>query len=276
MSTSAARAEKDGWEARARVGVVVPHADVGPESEFQAIAPEDVFIHGSRVHFGAMRAGGEMDPKIPHDPVRAFVEPPLIDDAVELLAASPLDVIALGFTSSAYVLGASGEQELFSRLARYTRGIPLTGTTEAAVKGFTALGAGSVAIVNPPWFDDELSGLGASYFTERGFKVVHHGPCGLPSNQKLITPEALSDWIRTTVAEHRPDAVLVAGNGIRAVGVINALEKDLDFSILTANQVLFWHALHLAGAGDVAREIAGYGRLFDVAPGDVVPGGGTA
>ncbi|MDN3265563.1 maleate cis-trans isomerase [Streptomyces sp. CSDS2] len=263
---STIRAQKDGWEARARVGVVVPHADVGPESEFQAMAPEDVFVHGSRVHFGAMRAGGEMDPKIPHDPVRAFVEPPHIDDAVELLAASPLDVIALGFTSSAYVLGASGEKELFARLERRTRGLPLTGTTTAAVAGFTALGARRIALVNPPWFDDRLSGLGADYFAEQGFEVVHHGPCGLPSDQKLITPEALSEWVRATVARHRPEAVLVAGNGIRAVGVIDALERELDFPVLTANQVLFWHALHLAGAPDVAGGITGYGRLFGTRP----------
>ncbi|MFG2960720.1 maleate cis-trans isomerase [Streptomyces sp. NPDC048291] len=263
---STIRAQKDGWEARARIGVVVPHADVGPESEFRAIAPEDVFVHGSRVHFGAMRAGGEMDPKIPHDPVRAFVEPPHIDDAVELLAAAPLDVIALGFTSSAYVLGAAGEKDLFARLARVTRGLPLTGTTTAAVAGFTALGTGRIALVNPPWFDDRLSGLGADYFTEQGFDVVHHGPCGLPSNQKLITPGALSEWIRTTVAGHQPDAVLVAGNGIRAVGVVDALEQELGFAVLTANQVLFWHALHLAGAAGEAHGITGYGRLFAAEP----------
>ena len=101
---------------------------------------------------------------------------------------------------------------------------------------------------------------------ELGFEVVHHSPCGLPSNQKLITPEALSAWIRTTVADHRPDAVLVAGNGIRAVGVINALEEELGFSVLTANQVLFWHALHLAGAEEAARGITGYGRLFGTRP----------
>ncbi|MEV7145781.1 maleate cis-trans isomerase [Streptomyces sp. NPDC093084] len=264
--TGTSRARQDGWQARARIGVVVPHADVGPESELQAIAPEDVFVHGSRVHFGAMRAGGEMDPKIPHDPVRAFVEPPHIDDAVELLAAAPLDAIALGFTSSAYVLGAAGEKDLFARLARVTRGLPLTGTTTAAVAGFTALGARRIALVNPPWFDDRLSGLGAGYFGEQGFDVVHHAPCGLPSNQKLITPEALSDWIRSTVAGYRPDAVLVAGNGIRAVGVIDALERELDFAVLTANQVLFWHALHLAGAGTAARGITGYGRLFAADP----------
>ncbi|MFD1146936.1 maleate cis-trans isomerase family protein [Saccharothrix hoggarensis] len=256
----------DGWAARARIGVVVPHADVGPESELQALAPRGVVIHGSRVHFGAMRAGGEMDRKIPHAPVRAFVEPPHVDTAVELLAAAPLDVIALGFTSSAYVLGAAGEKDLFDRLSGHTRGLPITGTTRAAVAGFAALGARRVAIVNPPWFDDELSDLGADYFGEHGFEVVQHGPCGLPSNQKLITPEALTDWVRTTVAKAEPDAVLVAGNGIRAVGVIDALERDCGFAVLTANQVLLWHALHLAGATDVLPEITTYGRLFAVAP----------
>ncbi|QKW05258.1 maleate cis-trans isomerase [Streptomyces sp. NA04227] len=263
---STAQSMQDGWAARARIGVVVPHADVGPESEFQAMAPHDVFIHGSRVHFGAMRAGGEMDPKIPHDPVRAFVEPPHIDQAVELLAAAPLDAIALGFTSSAYILGAAGEKELFARLSQHTRGLPLTGTTTAAVAALTALDAQRLALVNPPWFDDALSGLGADYFTQQGVTVAHHGPCGLPSNQKLITPEALSEWIRTTVAGHKPDAVLVAGNGIRAVGTINALEEELGFTILTANQVLLWHALHLAGAGEIARHITDYGRVFTHSP----------
>lgn len=260
------QAREDGWGAVARVGVVVPHADVGPESELQAMAPRDVFIHGSRVHFGAMRPGGEMDPKIPHDPVRAFIDPPFIDDAVELLAASPLDSIALGFTSSAYVLGADGEQKLFERLTERTRGIPLTGTTHAAAAGFHALGAERIALVNPPWFDDELSALGASYFGERGFDVVHHAPCGLPSNQKLITPEALVKWIETAVAPQQPQAVLVAGNGIRAVGTIAGLEERLGFPVLTANQVLFWHALHAAGGSEAAARITDYGALFGVLP----------
>jgi maleate isomerase len=263
--TNSPRAQ-DGWRARARIGVVVPHADVGPESELQAMAPHDVFVHGSRVHFGAIRAGGEMDPKIPHNPVKSFAEPPHLDNAVELLAAAPLDVVALGFTSSAYVLGASGEDALYERLGRPARNLPITGTTKAAIAGFTALGANRVAIVNPPWFDDELSGLGAAYFAEHGFTVAHHGPCGLPSSQKLITPEALSAWIRTTVARHDPDAILVAGNGIRAVGVIDGLEREHGFAVLTANQVLLWHALHLAGAADLAKEITEYGRLFTVAP----------
>ncbi|MEV0000266.1 maleate cis-trans isomerase [Streptomyces sp. NPDC050848] len=256
----------DGWDAAIRIGVVVPHADVGPEAELQAMAPASVSIHGSRVHFGAMRAGGEMDEKIPHDPVRAFVEPPFLDHAVEQLAASPLHALTLGFTSSSYVLKAAGERELYERLRPVTRELPITGTTKAARAAFTALGARRIALVNPPWFDDRLSGQGADYFREFGFDVVHHGPCGLPSNQKAITPQNLSEWLRTTVASHKPDAVLVAGNGIRAVGTIKPLEEELGFHVVTANQAIFWHALHLAGATTISEGVTEYGGLFATRP----------
>ena len=74
--------QPDGWDVRTRIGVLTPHADVGPESEIRAMAPESVGVHAARVPFGAMAAGGVMDPTIPLAPVAAFVEPPHIDDAV--------------------------------------------------------------------------------------------------------------------------------------------------------------------------------------------------
>src|SRR4051794_41611661 len=92
----------------------------GPESEMQAVAPPVVRIHAAKVPFGGIRSGGGMDPTIPLEPVRRFAEPPELDDAAELLAAAPLDVIAYGFTSSAYVLGAHGEAEMARRLGRRT------------------------------------------------------------------------------------------------------------------------------------------------------------
>src|SRR3712207_8365659 len=51
----------DGWEATVRIGVLTPHADVGPESELQAMAPPGVAIHATRVPFGAMAAGGRSE-----------------------------------------------------------------------------------------------------------------------------------------------------------------------------------------------------------------------
>ncbi|MCL1049161.1 hypothetical protein L2755_05925 [Shewanella abyssi] len=54
----------DGWSRAIRLGVVVPHADVGPKAELAAMAMDKISIHGNRTFFSAMRGGGEMDEKI--------------------------------------------------------------------------------------------------------------------------------------------------------------------------------------------------------------------
>ena len=88
--------QPDGW-AQTRIGVLTPHADVVPETEFGALAPEGISIHAMRVPFGAYKLGGTMDRTIADDPVRAFAEPPLVDDAAELLGAAPLHAIVYAF-----------------------------------------------------------------------------------------------------------------------------------------------------------------------------------
>jgi maleate isomerase len=89
--------------------------------------------------------------------------------------------------------------------------------------------------------------------------VVHSAPCTLPSDQAKITPADLHGW----VSAHAPtdaDAIVIGGNGFRAVGVIAALEQDLGRPVVTANQALLWAALRVAGADP--GSVNEYGRLF--------------
>jgi maleate isomerase len=254
------RWKRDGWEATVRIGVLTPHADVGPESELQAMAPPGVAIHATRVPFGAMTAGGSMDSTIPLAPVRAFAEPPHLDNAAELLAAAPLNAIAYGFTSSAYVIGEEGEAQMISRLEQHTRGIPVVAACRSAVEGLRVLGARRIALIDPPWFDTELNGLGRRYYESAGFEVVYSAPCGLPSAQVKITPADLHAWVSEHVSTTNADAIVIGGNGFRAVGAIAALEEDLGRPMLTANQALLWAALWVADADP--GSVSDYGRLF--------------
>jgi maleate isomerase len=253
--------QPDGWEATVRIGVLTPHADVGPESELRAIAPPYVAIHAARVPLGAMGLGGAMDPTIPLAPVRAFAELPYVDDATELLAAAPIGAVAFGFTSSAYVIGADAEAEMISRLQERAHGLPVVTTCAAAVSALRLLRASRMMLVDPPWFDAELNALGRAYYQRAGFDVVSALPCGLPSDQRAITPAALHDWILRH-APDRADAIVIGGNGFRAVGVVAALEDALGRPVLTANQVLLWAALRAAGS-DPAM-VTRYGRIFTV------------
>ena len=251
--------QPDGWSVRARLGVIVPHAAVGTESELAAMAPDDVSIHATRVPLGVMRAGGVMDPTIALEPVRAFADPPLVEEAAELLAAAPLHAIGFGFTSSSYVRGAADDEALRQRLEARTRGIPVAITSVSAVLGARALGATRVALVDPPWFSPELTSLGVDYFFDHGFEVVYAGAAALPSDQRAIHPGQLFEWVRENVPTEA-EAVYIGGNGLRAVGVVQALEEDLRIPVLSANQALLWHLLRLAGT---RVPVSGYGRVFD-------------
>jgi maleate isomerase len=251
--------QPDGW-AQTRIGVLTPQLDVCPEAEFRALAGAAISIHAARVRQKTYDPSEAANRTIASDRVRAFADPPLVDDAAESLAAAPLHAIAYCFTSSSYVRGAADDAALKSRLETCTRGIPVVVTAAAAVAAVSALGIQRLALVSPPWFSAELDQQGARYFESQGFEVVRSGPVGLPSDQQAIRPRELYDWIRTRVPE-RAEAVFIGGNGLRAVGVIKALEEGLKRPVLTANQVAFWQTLVLMGS---TAKIADYGKIFSL------------
>ena len=252
-----ARWQSDGWGSRARIGLITPHNDIVPEGEFQALAPEDVSIHVSRVPLG-WRSGPE-PPLMGLDAVRAFAEPPHVDQAVRLLAAAPLNAIAYGFTSSSYLLGPDGDVALRERLERESGGIPVVIPCQAVLLALRALDINKLALINPPWFSDELSRSGAEYFRKAGVDVVYAASAtDLASNQVSVGPEDVYEWIGRHVPEST-GAVFIGGGGLRAIGAIDALEEVLARSVLSANQVAFWNALRSAGIEEI---ITGYGRIF--------------
>ena len=97
--------------------------------------------------FRSLQAGRSDGPTIADDPVRGFADPPLVDEAAELLASAPLHAIVYAFTSSSYVRGAADDTKLKKRLETRTRGIPVIITCAAAVTALTALGVKRLALI---------------------------------------------------------------------------------------------------------------------------------
>jgi len=248
--------QPDGLGYRARIGLLTPNDDAVPESEFWTMAPEGVSIHVGRVLL--------VD-------ARTFSDPPHPDDATALLAALPMQAIVFAFTTTSYILGADGEQALKARLEKLSNGIAVLFPCRAAVAAFHALGVRRVALIHPPWFADDEQQLGVAYFQNQGFDVVYANQMRLrglsvakPTDplRKFteLYPAELYAFARTQVPA-TAEAVLFAGNGFRAIGMIAALEEDLDRPVLTANQVAFWYALRHAG---VHAPVNGYGRVFSI------------
>lgn len=246
----------------ARIGVITPHLDPVPETEFQAMAPSGVSIHAARVPLGMIGTDGRIIPTIGPEAARAFSEPPAVDEAVSLLTPLEPGAIVYAFTSSSYILGSQKDALLKERLEERGDGIPVVIQTSALVSALHAVSAGSIALMHPPWFTTELDELGASYFANQGFEVLYHAPARLRREYGDALPEQIYDWARSNVPDDA-EALVIGGGGFRAIGVIEALEAALDRPVLSANQASFWYACGFAG---VTEKVPGYGRLFDVHP----------
>jgi maleate isomerase len=238
------RWEADGIGSLARIGILTPDDDPVPESEMRTMAPAGVSIHASRVLWNG-------DPRS-----LSFAEN--ADSATRLLMRLKPRLILYAFTASSYVLREQEDDHLRTRIEQGTGGVKALFTCPAAVEALRLMGARKMTLIHPPWFAGTLNGKGKEYFEGRGFGVVSSTSLSPARVFQEVPPAEVYDW---TVAHTPPesDAVFIGGNGLRAIGTIRALEERLRKPVLTANQVLFWRALHQAG---VRASVTNYGRLF--------------
>jgi maleate isomerase len=230
------------------VGVLTPHVAVGPEEELPLMAPGMVATKVERISSGS--AGPAAD-------LHALTRPPILDDAAEALASGGVDAIVHASTSSAYAIGFDDEVAMVSRLSRRVD-LPVVATCASAVIALRRFGVERLALVHPPWFDDDLNDLGTAYFRSRGLAVVMSASADLSQDPRRIEPADVLDWASSHVPDDA-DGVFIGGNGFRAAGAIEELEAALARPVLESNQVLLWNVIAQTGIG---LEVRGYGQLL--------------
>jgi len=125
-----------------------------------------------------------------------------------------------------------------------------------------------MALLPPPWFADDEQQRVMAYLRNQGCEGAYANQLrlrGVPAAQPPdplrtcteLYPAELYACARTQMPA-TAEAVLLSGNGFRALGVMAALEADRGRPVLTANPVAFWYALRHAG---VRAPVYGYGRV---------------
>jgi len=236
--------QPDGVGSLARIGVLTPDDDPVPESEMWTMATPGLSIHAARVVWN-------------HD-AAAFAQPPQVDNATEQLVRLKPRAIVYAFTSSSYALGAVEDNPLRLRLEQRAGGIPVILTCQAATEALRLLQASRVALIQPPWFSQEVNAKGRDYFRFQGFDVVLCERLTRARPFTEVAPSGLYEWVRANVPR-QAQAVFIGGNGLRAIGTIQALEHNLGKPVLTANQVSLWKAPRLVGSISMPTQ---YGRVF--------------
>ena len=237
------RADGEGME---RIGLLVPSHDFNVEAELWAMAPKGAAIFASRMERGTK-------PFLTH-----ISDSSHADAAIGLLAGLKLRAIMYAYSGTSYATGSAGEDAFRARLVERAKGIPVVLAAAALSDALQALDVQRLAVVHPPWYSEELNDKGKAYFSARGFQVVSCARITPTRQFTEVAAEEVHGWI---VANTPPnaEAVVVAGNGLRAVGAIDALETSLERPVITANQAMLWKSLNVAG---VASHIDQYGRLF--------------
>lgn len=246
--------EPDGWDARLRIGLLVPDGDIGPESEWSAMTPAGVAVNTSRFRFPVAAVEADAD-RIAISPIEYVAAPGPLDEAVKLLNPPWIDIYSLAFTSTSYV---GDDDDLVARLTELAGGRPVVTTGQALLAAVAHFDATSVLLVDPPWFPGELTEMGRQWLERNGVVVARAEAAGLPSGQGNIHPGALHRWLCGAVKGI--DLVLVGGNGFRAVGAVNAVEQDTGVAVVTANTALLWHTLRTVGRS--TDGVTSYGKIF--------------
>ncbi len=256
----------DNWGWRARIGMFIVGSEAVPEAEWWTMVPPGVSVHAARVTAGAPWATWSND----HGTVD------LCDDlahGTEQFAAMRLSAVVIGHSSSSIVGGKGWDEAVVTHLAEILHEDTYVTTNGLdCVDALRISGVSKPFIVFPPWFDGETANAGVQYFNDQGFKPPGHLRWDpglkwrdLPSGDLYANGlglaqdvEALYRQVRAA-CPHDADGVLIAGTGVRCVGIIDTLEQDLGRPVLTANQASLWQCLRQSG---VRAHVTGYGSLL--------------
>ena len=245
-----------GW--RGRIGLVFPN-DSDADDDYVAMVPKGVTAHVSRNE--APTSGNWIERTKTH------FHDGHIEAAARLLQPIHVSSIAYACVSGSFAGGPGYDREIVGLLERIAE-VPATTGITACFAALNSLGVTAISLASPypPYLNDLL----VSVLEAQGVQVqaiewrdvspeVPHGYEAIGMGQADIPPPEI--WYGMGKKANRPsaDAIFIPATSNRTATIIEPLEQDLGKPVITANQVIMWHALRLASIGAV---LTGYGSLF--------------
>jgi maleate cis-trans isomerase len=216
-----------GW--RGRIGLLVPSINTTMETEFWRIAPEGVSVHSARIAGGRHGTpeelrGMESASKLAAADV-AMVEP---------------DVVVYGCTSGSFFEGPEWNDKICQQLSEITKA-PTVTTAGAMAACLKAGGHRKVDVVTPYV---ELTNERLQHFLKlHDINVTRLGTFDMLDmfDHAKVLPEEIYQKVKEIVTP-QSEAVFIACTQLRALEVVDLLERDLGIPVYTAVQASAWQA----------------------------------
>ena len=233
-----------GW--RARIGLLVPSINTTMEPEVWSIVPRGVSVHTARIAGGRHGTpetlrGMEAEAKRAAEPL-SMVEP---------------DVVIYSCTSGSFFEGPAWNQKICDELTAITK-CPTITTAGAMVAALQHGGLKRVDVVTP--YVELTNERLKAFLGAHGIETTRLGTFDMLDmfDHAKIQPEEIYRKVKETVSPDA-DGVFVACTQLRAMEVLDMLERDLGKPVYSAVQASAWQAFGILG---VDPQLTQHGSLF--------------
>lgn len=242
-----------GW--RGRIGLLVPSINTTMETEFWRIAPEGVSVHSARISGG--RHGTPEELRSMENASKA---------AARDVAMVEPDVVVYGCTSGSFFEGPEWNRRICEQLSEIT-GAPTVTTAGAMAACLMAGGHRKVDIVTP--YVELTNERLKQFLRAHGIEVSRLGTFDMLDmfDHAKIQPDEIYQKVKETNSADT-EAIFVACTQLRALEVVDMLERDLGKPVYSAVQATAWQAYAEMGVdpritdrGSLLRKLSQPGAL---------------
>jgi len=233
-----------GW--RARIGLLVPAVNNTMERELWSLVPDGVTVSTARIV--CEREGTADTLRAMEFEGKAACE--------RVITAEP-QVVLFGCTSASFYQGAEWNTKFQKELSKIA-GVPAISTSGAMTEALQRNNVRKVDVVTP--YVETTNERLRRYLESEGIAVNNLGTFDMLDmfDHARIQPTDVYQKVRETVSDEA-DAVFVACTQVRALEVVDLLEKDLGKPVFSANQASFWKVFDTLG---IDPELDNHGDLM--------------
>lgn len=240
-----------GW--RQKFAVLVPSTNTSVQPEFDAMRPQGVTNHISRIRIPNIPLNSDADFQRLIELIAAAQ-----DEAVDSVMSCEPDRLVLGISAETFWDGLAASKKLKAHLEERTR-LPVSMGSEACAAAFAALNIRRIAVVTP--YQEIGDRNVVRFFEEAGYEVRRIK--GLRCESPVKIAHVQEPELRAALQEldgDDIDGIIQVGTNLAMARLAAQAEVWLGRPVLAINTAIYWHALR---SSNIPDRIAGFGTLLE-------------
>ena len=179
----------------------------------------------------------------------------LADIANNILPGEHIDSIAYGCTSGTVAIG---DKEIVDEINKSKKGAYVSTPIKAALNAFANLELNKIAVLTP--YPEQVNKTIFDYLIKNNIEITSFSSFNLEYDSDIanVDPRCLIETI-DKIDHKDAEAVFISCTALRAVEVLDLIEKRISKYVISSNQAIIWDCLRSVNINNTIR---GYGKLF--------------